>query len=392
MKKIIIAMAGAGLIATLSPVAHAGELEEMKQAMQKMQERIAQLEQAQKAAPAPTASAIPVTSGSALGGNPNVTLYGKIDLFTEYNTGGGKGDRFALESGGLNGSRLGVKGGADIGNGVRGIFQLEAGFFANNGRLAQGGLFFGRQAYAGVESDKYGRLTFGRQYTPMFNTITAYDPFEMGYGSPTNNGVVSAGNARYNSSALYTSPKFAGLSGSVMVATNGETGGGTGAQSGSLNYERGAFSAGAVYEHDDHILSTTANTTQSFVGASYQLKKTKLMGGYSHVDTDHDTGLKTSRDEWMVGTQTAVTGTGTLMFAYSEGKTKNSAPSDQSKAITLGWVEAISAQARVYGIVAAYDNAPGSALVPSGTSSAGNYTVNPGDTAYGLAIGYQYFF
>jgi len=27
-----------------------------------------------------------------------------------------------------------------------------------------------------------------------------------------------------------------------------------------------------------------------------------------------------------------------------------------------------------------------------GTSSAANYTVNPGDSAYGLALGYQYWF
>jgi hypothetical protein len=154
MKKIVIALASAGLFTAATPgISQAGELEEMRATLQKlqaqlepMQARITQLEAQKdepKASPA-AASTVPVRSASAFGGNANVTLYGKLDVFAEYNSGGGKGDRVALESGGLNGSRLGLKGGADITDGVRGIFQVEAGYFANNGSLAQGGRIFGR--------------------------------------------------------------------------------------------------------------------------------------------------------------------------------------------------------------------------------------------------------
>ena len=238
MNKKLITLAAATVIATLAPgLASAGEIDELKQAMKQMQDRLAQLETQQKEAPRPAATA-PVLSAGSLGANANVTLYGKLDLFAEVNGGGGKGDRVALESGGLNGSRLGVKGGADISDGLRAVFQLEAGFFANKGTLAQGGRFFGRQAYAGLEG-KWGRLTAGRQYSPLYNSVISFDPYEQGYGSPTTDGNVSTGSTRFDSSIVYATPKYAGLSGNVMVAFGGETGKSHNVGAVSVNYENG---------------------------------------------------------------------------------------------------------------------------------------------------------
>lgn len=394
MKKLVLAMTAAGLCSAFAPgFAQAGELDDMKAAMQKMQERIAQLEAQAKEAPraAPAATTAPVLSASSLGANASVTAYGKLDLFTEYNTGGGKGDRQAIESGGLNGSRLGVKGGADINEGLRAVFQLEAGIFANKGTLAQGGRLFGRQAYAGVEG-KYGRVTVGRQYSPLYNAIISYDAFEQGYGSPTTDGNVSTGSTRFDSSLVYASPKYKGLSLNAMLALGGETGRSSDAVAIAVNYENGPFDMSVAYQNDDHASSATTLTENSFVGIGYQIMKTKLLAGYGHAVTTPDGGLKTTRNEWMVGSRTAVTSTGQLLLSYGEGRTEDSSPSIKGSVATIGWVETIGAQSRVYAIVSAHDNSAGSALVPMGTSSAANYTVNPGDSAYGLALGYQYWF
>lgn len=395
MKKIVLALAAAGLSSAFIPVAHAGELEDLKATMKLMQERLSQLETQQQETKKqvearPASSGVPFLSGTALGGNPTATLYGKLDLFTEFNSGGGQGDRWALESGGLNGSRLGVKGGADINDTFRAIYQLEAGFFANKGTLAQGGRFFGRQAYAGVESAKYGRLTFGRQYSPMYNSIIAYDAFEQGYGSPTTDGNVSTGATRYDSSLVYSTPTFAGLSATAMVALGGETGKSSDVYAVAVNYGIGPVGLTAAYQHDDHVNSTTAIAKNAFVGASYQIKDTTLLAGYGEAETTPDAGATTRRDEWMVGLRSKLTATGQLLASYGEGKTRNA--NDKGSVLTLGWVESISAQSRVYAIVSAHDNSAGSALVPMGTSAAANYTVNPGDSAYGLALGYQYSF
>lgn len=396
MNKLVIALVGAGLFTALPSLATAGELEDMKQTLQKLQDRIAQLESQQqetrKAVEARPSNSVPLVSGTALGGNPTAALYGKLDIFAEYDTGGGKGNRTALQSGGLNGSRFGVKGGADIADGLRGIYQLEAGFFADKGTLAQGGRMFGRQAYAGIESSKYGRLTVGRQYSPMYNAIIAHDAFEQGYGSPTTDGNVGTGPTRYDSSLVYNSPKLGGLSASAMIALGGETGKSSDAYALALSYGLGPLNLTAAYQHDDHIASTTAVTQYGFVGASYQLGKTQLLAGYGHSESDPDTGKTTKRDEWMIGSRSAVTLSGQLLFAYGEGKTRDSTPSDRARVATLGWVESLSPQSRVYGIVSAHKNSAASALVPMGTSSASSYTVNPGDNAYGLALGYQYAF
>jgi predicted porin len=386
-----IALAAATVIATLAPaLSHAGEIDELKQAMQKMQERLAQLEAQQKEAPRP-AAAPPVLSAGSLGANANVTLYGKLDLFAEVNGGGGQGDRLALESGGLNGTRLGVKGGADITDGLRAIFQLESGFFANKGTLAQGGRFFGRQAFAGLEGS-WGRLTAGRQYSPLYNAVISYDPFEQGYGSPTTDGNVSTGSTRFDSSIVYATPKYAGLSANLMLAFGGETGKSHDVTSLSVNYENGPFGLSAAYQNDDHVSTSTAVLRQGFLGASYQWGKTRLMAGITHVQNDPDAGSTTTRREWMIGSRSDLTATGQLLLAYAEGHTEDAAPNDKGRVATIGWVETIGAQSKVYAILSGHKNSAGSALVPMGTSSAGNYTVNPGDDAFGLALGYQYWF
>ena len=387
-KQIVLAMASLGSVLAAAPgIAQAGELDEMKVMLQKLQSRIDQLE-APKAAAAPAPAV--VAGNPSLLSNSSVTLYGKLDVFTEYDTRGGKGTRLALESGGLNGSRWGIKGGADIAKDLRGIFQVEGGFYANKGSSAQGGLLFGRQAYAGVES-KFGTLTAGRQYSPMYNTVLAYDPFEQGYGSPTNSGQVTAGTTRYDSSLIYKSPTVNGFSGTAMAALGGETGSNKhDATAFSLTYAPGPFGASLAYQKDDHISTTTATSRQTFVGAGYQFTSTKLMGGISQVTKDFDAASSTRRTEWMIGTKTSMTPTGRLLLIYGRGKTDGQA--NNASALAAGWLEALNPQTNVYAILANHSNGPASALVPLGTNSAGNYSVNNGDSALGLALGFQYSF
>lgn len=390
-KQIVLALAALGAISAL-PAAHAGELEEMKAMLQKLQSRIEQLEAEKATAPAPAAAAAPaVAAGNpSLLANSKVVLYGKLDVFAEYDTRGSQGTRLALESGGMNGSRWGIKGGADIARDVRGIFQVEGGFYANKGSSAQGGLLFGRQAYAGVET-RYGTLTAGRQYSPMYNTVLNFDPFEQGYGSPTNSGQVTAGTTRYNSALIYQSPSFKGLNASLMAALGGQTGSNKrDATALALGYAGGPLGLGLAYQRDDHVSSSTSTSRHGFVGASYQIASTRLMGGVGRIKVDSDAGTGAERKEWMIGTRTAMTPTGQLLLIYGRGKTDG--VDDQSAALSLGWIEALSPQANVYGVVSNHTNGSASALVPMGTSSAGSYTISKGDSALGLALGFQYSF
>jgi predicted porin len=98
-----------------------------------------------------------------------VTLYGILDDGFTY-TNSAAGHSSIVEQDGNNtgatGSRLGLRGVEQLGGGLSAIFLLENGYTLPNGGLQQGGLLFGRQAYAGLNSP-FGTLTFGRQYDSL---------------------------------------------------------------------------------------------------------------------------------------------------------------------------------------------------------------------------------
>jgi predicted porin len=101
----------------------------------------------------------------------SVVLYGVIDEGIMFNnnvaasTPGTGGRKFYLDSlNGIYGSRWGLKGTEDLGDGMHAVFMVESGINLNNGALGQGGLEFGRQAFIGIGSSRYGDVTLGRQY------------------------------------------------------------------------------------------------------------------------------------------------------------------------------------------------------------------------------------
>ena len=103
-----------------------------------------------------------------------VTLYGIIDTGLTYVSNQGGGRFVGMTSGNESGSRWGLKGSEDLGGGLKTVFQLENGFNSTNGRLGQGGRMFGRQAFVGLSSDKWGTLTAGRQYDPLVDLIQPF--------------------------------------------------------------------------------------------------------------------------------------------------------------------------------------------------------------------------
>jgi predicted porin len=99
------------------------------------------------------------------GGGSGITFYGVADGFLQSARGATTLNR--LQSGGLSGSRFGLRGSEDLGDGLRGIFTLEAGINLDDGTFGQGGIAFGRQAFAGLQGG-FGQLTLGRQYSSAY--------------------------------------------------------------------------------------------------------------------------------------------------------------------------------------------------------------------------------
>lgn len=102
----------------------------------------------------------------------SVTLYGIIDEGINYNSNMNGTRSLAMQSGVMQGSRWGFRGLEDLGGGYSAVFVLENGFDVNTGKLGQGGLLFGRQAYVGI-STPFGTMTAGRQYASAIDFLSA---------------------------------------------------------------------------------------------------------------------------------------------------------------------------------------------------------------------------
>jgi predicted porin len=110
-----------------------------------------------------------LTSGIAFA-QSSVTLYGILDEGFNINNNAGGHRQYYLASGVLNGSRFGLRGAEDLGGGLSAIFVIENGYDVNTGRLGQGGLMFGRQAYVGLASP-FGTVTLGRGYDSVVDYV-----------------------------------------------------------------------------------------------------------------------------------------------------------------------------------------------------------------------------
>lgn len=289
-----------------------------------------------------------------------VTLYGKIDAHIQYatqTTGGA--DTAAgnvglqVQSAGLSGSRWGMKGSEDLGGGMKANFQLENGFNVDTGGAAQGGLLFGRQAYAGL-SGGFGSLTIGRQYSPLDTVWGTYDA--QGY---TSNSAMSyawnkglhAEPGRIDSSLLYATPSMGGFGAQLMYAPgenkNPVTGQNASAYAGIMaGYAAGPLGVHVGYESIGATAAAGVSTSINdlVIAASYDLGMAKLTAGYQRASAP--TG---DENGWMIG---AVVPAGaitvSLGYARENNQVNGLAVDGQSSAFGGQAVYALSKRTNVY--------------------------------------------
>ncbi|MEX3964580.1 porin [Paraburkholderia sp. EG286B] len=122
-------------------------------------------------------------AASSVFAQSSVTLYGLVDNAIRYQTNAapGGGDQVSMTSGPETHSRWGLRGSEDLGDGLSAVFRLENGFEAFNGQLHEANTLFSRQAYVGLSSNRWGALTFGKQYAPAYDTLgDVFDPLTVG--------------------------------------------------------------------------------------------------------------------------------------------------------------------------------------------------------------------
>ncbi len=133
-----------------------------------------------------------------------------------------------LVSGGRNQSRIGLRGFYKLGPGFRALIELEKGVNYMDGTIEDGTAgdptqFLNRRAAIGLEMEGIGRLSVGRQLSPMYDFLIQIDP--MNY-SPTFSWVPTTGsgdpttfkpNAGRYSTRVDRNIKYAGRFGGLQI-------------------------------------------------------------------------------------------------------------------------------------------------------------------------------
>lgn len=314
-----------------------------------------------------TLALLSATTGVA-SAQTNITLYGVFDigLVREFGTPMAPvtGTTMKLSSGVQSGSRIGFKGTEDLGGGLSANFQLENGFLSDTGGVAQGGTFFGRQAWVGLSSKSAGSISFGRQYAPFFIVLDSIDPFQTGLAGSTAN--IMATPVRVNNSIKYSSPTFSGFSGEVMYGL-GEVAGNTSAnrQIGlSLGFNRGPFSASYVH-HNANDATNTNKTKLNLVTGSYNLR---FLKAHAAFETEKDDAGLDARD-WMLGLS-APFGTGSILASYVHRDDRSVGNADANQ-IGLGYIYNFSKRTNLYTSIARIDNKNGARFTVGNATEAG---------------------
>ena len=249
----------------------------------------------------------------------SVTLYGVID--TNYGWSRTKQTvgsfKFEKEYVGLNpagsnlsGSRWGLKGQEDLGNGLAAVFNVEAGFSSNSGDFNSG---FNRRAVVGLKGG-FGQVLLGNDYTPM-DFIGSGGGFQAS-DLVTGDGEVSwldghpagmdVGTPLYTARAqgVHYSGNFNGV-GVMAFAGHNDTkrddSGGSDTRERTtgygvgVTYASGPFAIGGAVQRfegevSDGLVSAELESTQYGIGASYDFGAAKLHGHWMANDYE-DKGM-----------------------------------------------------------------------------------------------------
>src|SRR5690625_4991310 len=243
------------------------------------------------------AAALAVGFVGAAQAETSVTLYGIIDTGVGYNrikakefdtdwrngqvniNDAGKYTKTGIYDGtshGQAGSRWGLKGTEDLGNGLRAEFMLEGGIDVTTGTSNQGGRLFGRQAWLGLAGDSWGALRFGRQHNVCTDFMLGMvDPFGGGFGLAHPGAAFSAIDTnRMDNTIKYVTPNFSGFQAGVAYSFE-HTGPQGWKEKGSSNPNNRAISAGLRYANGPIGVALTYDQMKNSSLGGYQDKAVK---------------------------------------------------------------------------------------------------------------------
>ena len=359
----------------------------------------------------------------------SVTIYGIVDTGVVYQSKvatptGGTGSKFSLNSGVIQGSRIGFKGTEDLGGGLSAVFNLEAGFSNDTGALDDSktsNTLFRRKSVVGLAGN-FGSVLLGRQ-TDFADTISSYTSVQDfgGWTGAAGHNLDRLEGTRTNNSISYTTANLNGFTGNLMYGF-GETAGQTSAgQAFGIGgkYDNGPLGLGINYYQSkqgatpsDTSLLSTANATvagnSAYKGlnvvASYQFGPARVYGNYSRVKQDLNTGSPTAvaaktlgaankADIYELGTAYSLSPSLKLLGAVTHTRADfNSSSKGKLTQISLGTDYWLSKRTDLYAFVA---NIRATDMANTGVfgDATGSATIgNASDSQTAVAVGIRHKF
>jgi len=235
----------------------------------------------------------------------SVTLYGLVDGgigYQQVKYDDAKATKTGALSGVQSGSRWGLKGTEDLGDGLRAVFVLESGFDLTTGSSQQGNRLFGRQATLGLAGDSWGQFDIGRQTNIASKYFGPLDPFGTGFmQASVGTSFTSANTVRYDNMVMYQTPNFSGFQfgvgysfnadGSQAWKESGQSDSNTKAITTGLRYGNGPISLALTYDQLNHANGSviTGNpgedgTVRAWnLGGAYDFEVVKLALGFGQT-------------------------------------------------------------------------------------------------------------
>ena len=273
------------------------------------------------------ALAVLAASGAAMA-QSSVTLYGIADLWvgTAKSTGS---DRVTLmESGGVNGSRWGLKGSEDLGGGLKANFDLQQGFAMDTGAAGStSASAFSRQSWVGL-SGGFGALRLGRTTTPYDDVSGSSNAVFDSALAPANTVFLSTKySGRQNNMFYYQAPNFGGISGAFSYSLDEKSAANPEVTSFNLTYAGGPLALQLAFSNEQ---STARTYDVDFLrlGGSFDMGMAKLKATYGEAKNYQAKGNKTK--DFQIGVDVPMGKALTLSASYAHSD-DNAAAGDANR-------------------------------------------------------------
>lgn len=332
----------------------------------------------------------------------DVTIYGTINESVEsVKATGAANAANDLQSVGRvssNVSKIGFKGTDDLGNGIKGVWQIEQEISIDDGGTRKGS-FATRNSFVGVDSS-YGKLLLGNNDTAYKSVLKAamVNPMADTIADMcTDKAVFCRGDARLQNSVHYYTPAYNGLQAGVSYGFD-ETRAVVGTErtdkalwSLAALYTIGDFNAGIGYDvrQQKNAVANNVDLDQSFLKlvASYKFGDSKIGVGYEHEKNEKSTG-DVKQNAWTISGEQKFGNLG-VNLAYAKLGESKSGAKDGADQWTLGATYDVSKRTQTYAYYTRINNQDAATRT---FGNAGLSGIGAGSNPTGMGVGMKIAF